>query len=143
MRTSVLCAALLLTFHSAIALSGILPGNYAGRGEWRDDAGHSGFYAVETNVLASRLESTYQFSSGEERFNLKLTPDGEVFFKTLSDDGEQGLMYCLDVQCHMTSRQGLFEETLSFVDDHLYKIGSKKTNDGRTIVWQESLSRSN
>lgn len=126
-----------------MAASPIVPGQYAGRGSWRDAQGHSGTYEVSTNVTPLRFESSYQWDKKQNRvFNVSLSTDSEGFYELRSDEGLNGGMYCYDVQCHLSMSQGEVEETLTFWDGNLYKLGSKKLGDGRVIMWQEDLQLS-
>ncbi len=117
------------------------PGNYTGHGVWRDTAGHSGLYEVVTVLTADSMSSNYAFAEGVAAVSLSLQRTGDGFYSLIDAEKTSGNMYCYDVQCHYELGAGSVEETLSFVDGKLYKLGSKLGSDGRTIIWQEALNQ--
>jgi hypothetical protein len=118
-------------------------GTYAGQGEWVSQDGQKGHYLVTTTVMDGVMKSSYKWAEQGSEWTFTMLPFGDNFFKVASGaDGQiVGEGYCFDVQCHYTAFGGNLEETLSFVDGKLYKLGSKK-EQSLNIKYQEALTLS-
>ncbi len=128
-----------------LAENALTNGHYTGRGQWHDSSGQTGEYDVQTVIDEQGVSSTYEWGGGEtRRFAMKLEPTGSKSFSVKLAEQSVGWMYCMDVQCHLDlifdANQNL-EETLTFVDGKLYKLGSKSLPNGSRVFWQEDLNR--
>ena len=70
-----------------------------------------------------------------------MLPTSNGFFNVASgDEGNlSGAGYCMDVQCHYEISSSKLEETITFVGDKMYKLGSKMDH-GKVVAWQEALT---
>lgn len=118
-------------------------GRYEGQAQWISSDGSKGEYGVAIEVAGNTLNSRYEIP-GVENKQLSVTAqsDNKGFFELEMQGAEVGWGYCLQVQCHYVIGGGEFqvEETLTFVGDSLFRIGSKGVGSNR-IAWSESLSR--
>jgi hypothetical protein len=137
---SLATATLIATAFVPVALGAapLKDGAYAGGGEWRSAAGQSGSYSVTATVTGDTIASVYRYGDREERWSIALVPTGGGFVDVTSEGSKVGSGYCYDVQCHYTAFDGQLEETLTFYEGSLYKLGSKVV-DGQRIMWQEAL----
>jgi hypothetical protein len=143
MRTSFYTAALVGLLSSGLAYADVpTSGNYEGKGQWRDSSGNSGEYTVETIISSEEIESRYGWASGSRNWGFSLQNQSVGFYAVTDNFGTEGKMYCYSVQCHyeFVSAHLTTEETLSFVDGKLYKLGSKRMPNGTVVTWQEALT---
>ena len=115
---------------------------YNGSGHWRNSVMESGTYEATTTVAEGSISSNYTFNGQTISWNIKMLPDPTGNFDILVDDKKVGSGYCLEAQCHYQIEEIDLEETLTFIDKRLYKVGSK-SKAGVKVVWAESLSISN
>lgn len=143
----IITSAILISAIPALASSSLKPGHYVGTGQWHSADGKAGQYQVETTIGNSpntpSVQSTYDYDGQRQVWDFTMLFKSPGFFAIASGGGGEGNVngsgYCLDVQCHYEVPGSNLEETFSFVDGKLYKIGSK-TQHGKTLVWQESLT---
>ena len=134
----------LLTLLSLTAHADGLPdGVYSGNGFWRSEDGTTGTYSVEATISGTSVSETYILPDGSSKFwafDLVATKPG--FFKVEVSGQGMGSGYCIEnvALCHYSLESGL-EETLTAVDRHLYRVGSKLGPNGEKIFWQEALQK--
>ena len=140
MLKSILIA--LLIGSSANALPTIPDGTYEGAANWKDSQGRSGQYKVSTYAQGSAFLSSYFYNTGKAIYAFRMEETGHGFFDVMYDGKKVGEGQCLSVQCHYTAHFGdvVLEETLTFWQGNLYKMGSKKIN-GVTVTWEEALKK--
>ena len=140
MKTQIAGIALLFS-NIALASQGtaLVAGSYSGHGDWRDNSGQVGSYEITTTVNSDSISSDYQFDGQTTNWTLELVANGNGFFDVAPGSSTPGKMYCYEVQCHFNASGINLEETLTFYDSKLYKLGSKTIADGTTIMWQEVL----
>jgi len=138
MKTMILALAVAASANG-FALTAFPQGSFHGQGRWSDSTGKSGQYSVETKTSANSVASHYRFGSETRDWNFSAAFK-QGFFDVMSGGRELGQGYCQSVQCHyqVDFGGGSLEETLTFVDGKLYKVGSKKVS-GITISWEEAL----
>lgn len=124
---------------TSFAGDAITPGKYVGKGSWKDQQGNSGHYDVVTTVLPNKFASSYVWPEGGREFAFDLSVSDNGFYQLVISGRNVGSMYCGHVQCHLDFPQAQVEETITFYDGHLYKIGSKPDGKGGKLMWQEML----
>ncbi len=131
----------LLVGTQAFGMTNVPNGEYEGEGRWRDDQGQAGSYVVETSISSGMVSSTYEFNGQTEVFEFEAKPDSNGFFDVHAYGNEVGKGYCMSVQCHYELMFGntTVEETLTFWQSNLYRVGSKVV-DGKHVIWEESLT---
>lgn len=148
MKKFMTLALLTATALPALAMESLPDGRFSGRGAYRTENGESGHYKVETAIAANTMKSTYTFTvNGQDQTKVvefKAAFDKNGYFDLLMADHVIGEGYCLDVQCHYSLNVGplRLEETLTFWQGHLYRLGSKSDKTGRKS-WQEDLTAVN
>lgn len=120
-------------------------GSYQGSAQWMGMSGSQGQYEVSVTIKDHSIESHYQYDGQSYTLKLDLGFDKHGFFKVMIDGMEVGSGYCAGIQCHYsleTLAPGAqeVEETLTFVENRLYRIGSKGTGEGK-VAWNEALER--
>ena len=135
---------MVLSATPALAQGALHAGKYSGTGDWSAEDGSSGHYRVTTSVMGAAISSistVYTFDGKTETWEFSILPTTNGFFKIVSGAEGQivGEGYCYEVQCHYAAFDGKLEETLTFVDGKLYKVGSKAFGASR-IKWQEALT---
>jgi hypothetical protein len=127
---------------SALAFPTIPDGNYSGHGRWKDTAGHTGNYTVETTVANGVISQNYRYARGGARFVLTTNLTGHGFFAVMENGQKIGDGYCQSVVCHYSAAMSgaNLEESLTFWQGNFYRVGSKKIGD-LTISWEESLTK--
>ena len=147
----IVASIIIMTASPSIAQSALQPGEYSGGGDWASEDGTSGHYSVSTKVFApaadavSSVGSVYHYDNKEESWGFAILPGANGFFLVAAGEAEGSIVgqgYCFEVQCHYTAFDGKLEETLTFVDGKLYKIGSKSFGKSK-IKWQEALTLKN
>jgi hypothetical protein len=133
-----------ILFSSTLAFA-MPKGTFNGTGQWESSDGKNGTYTVTTTFDANRFHSSYNYDGKEVQydFSVQITNKGSFSesFDVLFSNQKIGSGYCLSKQCHyQTSFAGL-EETLTFHENFLYKMGSKDTGNGTTVMWQEKLEQ--
>ena len=125
---------------SGIALDQFPEGSFKGHGRWKSADGESGTYTLNTEIKGDLMSSKYQYDGKEEEWTFTAKFDKNSFFPVMVDGGEVGRGYCYSVQCHYEVRIGEMhlEETLTFDQGKLYRLGSKVTA-GHRIAWEEAL----
>jgi hypothetical protein len=131
-----------ILFSGLAHADGIIVGTYQGEGQWRDNAGNSGEYSVRTEVSPDQVQSEYRWSAETRHWGFAMQNQSVGFYAITDNFGSSGSMYCYSVQCHyeFNTARLTTEETLSFVDGKLYKLGSKRMPNGLVISWEEALS---
>lgn len=130
--------ALIAGSHAGAAV--IKDGSFTGKGDWKDQAGNKGQYEADVQIQNNRISSVYRFPSSSMTVDLQLEVDNNEFFKVSMNGQEVGSGYCIGIQCHfsVTVEDCTVEETMTFYDNHLYRLGSK-TEGGTLITWVEAL----
>lgn len=129
--------ATLAALTSAAMAAPMTDGSYKGHGRWKSADGQSGAYDVATTVKDGVISNTYDFNGKSKSFTMEAKLDSKGFFPVLINGTIVGNGYCQSVQCHYRLDSGM-EETLTFDQGHLYRLGSK-TENGKTITWEEAL----
>lgn len=114
-------------------------GSYSGKGRWIDASGNTGHYKVSTQVENNTVSSTYQFDSRQMMMKLHADFDQTGAFTLKGDNSLEGSGFCMSVQCHIYAHSSditMLEETVTFFQGHLYKIGSMMMN-GKEVRWEE------
>ncbi len=150
MKYLALKTALLLSTTTTIptlAANGPMPqGSYEGKGRFLSDhqgALDQGEYLVDTQIKDYIYTATYRFNGESKTLSFSMKPDTIASFDIYSTNGSTperiGQGYCLSVQCHYSLKidQTKIEETLTFYEGHLYKVGSKVLGKTR-VIWEES-----
>lgn len=140
MFKSLVLSMLLGASASALAFPTIPEGTYTGKGRFKDTAGHTGSYTVETSVANGVVSQVYRYASGGARFVLTTNLTGHGFFAVMENGQKVGEGYCQTVVCHYSALMGgaNLEESLTYWQGNLYRVGSKKIGN-LTITWEESL----
>jgi hypothetical protein len=125
---------------TAYALPTIPEGQYEGKANWKDDSGKKGQYTVSATVKGEDINAKYLYSTGKATYEIQTKSTTDGFFDVLMSNKKVGEGYCLSVQCHYTAQFGnvKIEESLTFWQGHLYRVGSKNIN-GTSIAWEEAL----
>ncbi|MGE0528171.1 MAG: hypothetical protein AB7G93_05845 [Bdellovibrionales bacterium] len=134
--------ALLSIGSSALAMTNMPGGVYQGQGRWNDNQGRVGSYNVTTTVTGGTVSSTYTFNDQTESFTFEAKEAAAGRFDVLVGGEKIGEGYCMSVQCHyVTELAGTnLEETLTFYEGHLYRIGSKRV-EGKIVTWEEAMAK--
>ncbi len=142
MLKSILLSLVLGASASALAFPTIPDGNYAGGGRFKDTAGNTGSYTVQTTVANGVVSQVYRYASGGARFVLSTNLTGHGFFAVMEKGEKVGEGYCQTVVCHYNALIGgaNLEESLTYWQGNLYRVGSKKIGN-LTITWEESLKK--
>lgn len=137
-----LIASLLLAGTTAMGMTNIPDGVYQGQGRWSDNSGHFGSYEISTKVKGNIVSSAYTFGTQKKQYDFEVKPSSNGHFDVRVSGQKAGEGYCLTVQCHYTAAfaKTKLEETLTFYQDNLYRIGSKDEN-GAVITWEESMAK--
>ena len=140
MKTLILT--ILLATGSAFAMPNIPDGNYEGKASWKDSQDNKGTYGIKIKVENRTIKSTYNYGTHTIVYEFSVSADGNGFFTVQSGGKEVGNGYCMNVQCHYKAVFGDVEmqETLTFWQGNLYRVGSKKVN-GHTIAWEEATQK--
>lgn len=127
---------------SAFAMPNIPDGNYEGKASWKDSQANKGTYAIKIEVKDRSIKSHYDYGEHSKVYEITTSADANGFFSVLSSGKKVGSGYCMNVQCHYTAVFGDVEmqETLTFWQGNLYRVGSKKIN-GSTIAWEEATQK--
>lgn len=130
-----------IAFVATVAQSSPIPvgKRFMGQGQWRDSEGHNGVYKVETTFANDAITTNYTFEGGARSMSMKTAKISDGFYDLSLGLDRVGTMYCMEVQCHYTVSTGGLEETLTFYNQKLYKLGSKQGQNGVVITWQEQL----
>jgi hypothetical protein len=124
---------------SAMAMTSLPDGSFSGKGEWKDDAGKSGTYTVQTQIKNNVITNAYVIGGQSISFTMEAALDKSGFFPVKVNGAKVGSGYCFDVQCHysLSTDKGQLEETVTFYQGHMYRLGSKSSG-AETVVWQEA-----
>lgn len=137
-----LIATFIFASSSAMAMTNMPDGTYQGEGRWSDNQGETGHYEVSVNIESDTVSSSYSFDSGQTgEYEFQTTGSAHSQFDVLVGGIRVGEGYCMSVQCHYSISLGnkVLEETLTFYEDNLYRIGSKRL-DSVVITWEESMT---
>ncbi len=143
MKKAVVFATVFLTI-SSISQAALPEGDFTGRGLWRSDK-QEGRYEVRSQIQGHGVATTYTLSDGSTKaWNMEMKLKENGFFEVSSGGAVVGKGYCLRyvALCHYDVKTDALslEETLTVQEGKLYKFGSK-TENGITVMWQESLSK--
>lgn len=143
MKKLILTALILAGSHSW-SMTNMPEGVYQGQGQWRDNQGQSGHYDIRTTVQANVVSSIYLTGESSKNYEFKAKEGSNGQFDVYVNNYPVGQGYCMTVQCHYEISFGdaVVEETLTFYQDHLYRIGSKQTGD-KSVNWEESMKKEN
>lgn len=135
-------ASLLLLSSTAMAMTIVPDGRYQGEGRWQNKNGQTGSYEVSVQVTGDLLASSYIFGGQTKQFDFEAKSTSAGRFEVLVGGVKVGEGYCMSAQCHYTAAfDGKnFEETMTFYQDHVYRLGSK-TENGDLITWEEALDK--
>jgi hypothetical protein len=131
----------------AQALPTIPDGTYEGGANWKDSTGRTGQYKVSTYVKDSAMLSSYFYNTGKAIYAFRMEETGNGFFDVMYNGKKVGTGHCMQVQCHYSADFGgvKLEETLTFWQGNLYRVGSKEVPVGggetMTIAWEEALKK--
>ncbi|MBI2519400.1 MAG: hypothetical protein HYV97_03245 [Bdellovibrio sp.] len=141
MKKTALIMGLLLS-GNVIAMTQLPAGNYQGDGLAVHQGGKNEQYLVESKVTGQAIESTYRVGSETMKYAFQARFDKHGFFEVLMEGTKVGTGYCMSVWCHYSIKIGDFslEETLTFYQGHLYRLG-QKNNNGKLVSWEEDLER--
>ncbi|HAZ15005.1 MAG: hypothetical protein A2X86_21985 [Bdellovibrionales bacterium GWA2_49_15] len=142
MKKSMLLIGLMVVGNSW-AMTNFPVGNYHGKGYGIEQNGQESHYLVEARVGENKIESTYHFiNGGTQKFTLAANFGKHGHFDVLSGSKKIGAGYCMSIWCHYTLKMGknTVEETVTFFQNHLYRLGQKKIN-GKLISWEEDLEQ--
>ncbi len=130
----------LLIGTTAYALPTIPEGQYDGKANWKSDSGKNGQYTTSVTVKGDSIAADYTHPSSKATYSFETKPTNNGFFDVIVNSQKVGQGYCLTVQCHYTADFGnvKIEESLTFWQGHLYRVGSKNIN-GVIIAWEEAL----
>lgn len=139
MKVLIITATLIYSATS-FALSSFPEGEFIGQGWWSDNKGIQGNYIVSAISTTKSIESTYTFNGETKRLGFDAEFDEHGFFSLIVGGIKTGSGYCKTVQCHYEIDIGptKVEETLTFYNNRLYRLGSKTFNETR-IIWEEVL----
>ncbi len=140
MKKLVVIASLLMSCLAAAETVTLADGKYSGKGWWKDGDGNKGEYTVEVTIANHQITSKYAYASKNEEFSFKADIDENGFFEVKNGDEVIGEGYCMGPQCHyeIADDDVELEETMTFYNDHLYRVGSKSLEDD-DYVWVEVL----
>lgn len=132
--------------------------SYEGAGNWKAEANATqGAYTVKTNLTylengQYKVTSSYAFAEGGTmESNMHVRFKENQFFDVFDQNNEKkiGKGYCFsqannhDVcHYHFHVEQMIIEETLAFMNNKLYRVGSKENHANgshETIAWTENL----
>lgn len=139
-----LIALFALSAQSALAASGTpLPdGSFKGEGHWKSQK-TQGAYRAETQIRGDKIEAKYDSSQGKFQWSFETRQKANGFFSVLAEGHIVGDGYCLDHAkvCHYEVKVGSLnlEETLVYLEGHLYRYGSKQAEGEAKVFWQEAL----
>ena len=126
-----------------LCFGGMQVGVYKGEGNWRSGS-ESGRYQVEAQITNDEIKNLYHWADQRIEFNVKTqnTSAWEFLLKNYKNQ-PIGLGFCMGIQCHYELKKGSdLEETLTFYQGHLYRLGSKRIQ-ARLISWIEDLQLQN
>lgn len=134
--------ALILVGSTAWGMTNMPDGVYQGQGRWQDSQGQTGSYDINTSVQSNVVSSTYTFGGNTEKYEFEAKVGSNGRFDVFVGGYKVGEGYCMSVQCHYELSFGdtVIEETLTFYQDNLYRIGSKQVN-GKNVTWEESMKK--
>lgn len=141
MYKSIVLSTLALIAGSAMAMTSLPDGSYNGKGFWKDQDGKTGTYTVQTQIKSNVITNTYDYNGQSKSFTMEAPLDQNGFFPVKMNGASVGDGYCMDVQCHYSVSADQLEETDTFYQGHLYRLGSKVVA-GKKIVWEEALDSS-
>ncbi len=142
---------LVLVGSSAWGMTNLPEGTYQGNGRWSNRAGQKGNYEITSSIKAGVVSSTYNFDGQTVTYEFQVKPGVNGEFEVFVGGKTAGRGYCKSVQCHyiVGINTTQIEETLTFVNDQFYRLGSKHpvmlgllsggTSDLTT--WEESMKR--
>lgn len=135
-------AALIFTGSGAMAMTIVPEGRYQGEGRWTDLSGNTGSYEVSVQVSGQTFANKYEFGGQTRQFDFETKASSAGRFDVLVANAKVGEGYCMSAQCHYTaSFDGKdFEETMTYYQDHVYRLGSKSEN-GVKITWEEAMEK--
>ena len=130
---------ILLATGTTFAMPNIPDGTYQGKAAWKDSKLNKGYYSVRTEVKNNKFKTRYNYSGkmSEYEFSVDLQEGG--FFKVMSGEQQVGSGYCMTVQCHYKASftGAKIEETLTFWQGNLYRVGSKIVGS-HVVAWEEA-----
>ncbi len=137
-----LIAVLVFASSAAWGMTNMPDGVYQGQGKWTDNQGQTGGYDVTASVQSGVVSSKYTFGGQTKTYEFETKAGSNGNFEVLVGGQKVGEGYCMSVQCHYGISFGdtELEETLTFYQDHFYRIGSKRVN-GKIVTWEESMEK--
>ena len=139
MKSLVTFVALMFTV-SASAMTAFPAGEYSGTGTWKYMDGTTGTYEVTMKVEKDQISSTYQFGDAVLEYTMRAVFNQNGFFSLNDTDTVVGNGYCYSVWCHFDVPSDGIEETVVFIGDEAYRLGSKKKGS-KHVVWNEDLKK--
>lgn len=138
-----LVAVLVLASSTAWGMTNIPDGAYQGQGRWNDNQGQNGSYDVTASVKSGVITSKYTTAGQTEIYEFEAKAGSHGTFEVLVAGQKVGDGYCMSVQCHYAISYGdtKLEETMTFYQDHFYRIGSKLVNGQKLVTWEESMEK--
>jgi len=118
--------------------------NFTSEGYWKDQKGNTGKYMAELKLQDNKFNMKLVFEDGEaveKAGEIKFSENG--FLQVLEDRKAVGHGYCGSIWCHITTQDpeiGLMEETMVFVDNQIFHLGSA-TYNGVKFFWEDALTR--
>lgn len=133
-----------LTFICAAAQAKFVPGKYEGQGWGTGPDGKTTQYKLRSKITKSGIDTIYLTGDEGKQWSFETKQDGTGRFEVLVAGTKLGHGYCGHVQCHyQVSGPDLFvEETLTFHEGKLYRIGSKGKGESH-YYWEEVLEKVN
>jgi len=141
LKTAALSIALATLTGSALASNDPAPkdGAYRGKGSWKSADQQEGSYTVQADVTGDTIASSYSYNGQTQSFVVKLDRKPNGFLVVRDVEGKKiGTGYCIFIQCHYEVPSSHLEETLTFWEGHLYRLGSKGKGANR-VMWIEDL----
>ena len=124
--------------YTASAMSSLPNGTYEGKGVWRTEKGQKGEYTMKVTFKDNHMEEMLMVDGKTFEVKADAKFDGNDFFVVSIAGAPSSRGYCGSVWCHAEGKD--FEETMAFVENHLYQLGSK-TADGVKLVWEGDLEK--
>jgi hypothetical protein len=139
MFKSIATLILVLGSTAAFAIDKMPEGQYDGVGRFKDQDGKTGSYNVSVVIKGDDIASTYNYGTTSKSFTVSAPIATDGTFPVVVNGTKIGGGYCFSTQCHYALAVGDFslEETLTFYENHLYRLGSKVV-EGKTTMWEES-----
>jgi hypothetical protein len=138
---------------SSMSYAGVFEshGNFSFKGEWKHKAGANGTWdstmvveKVSSEPKSVKVTNTINIQNGQQIETMTsvmvLEQTGDKFFDVKIEGKVVGSGYCYGIQCHYgvyhAATKSMTEETMSFVDEKIYTLGSHFSHESGKTAWK-------